>query len=183
MVTMLRSAATGLGLGVAWGVAARVWMRLISTDPQFTWAGSLLIVGLTGVAGLALGILYGVRRAGRSRWWRTVAVLCLPTFAGPGMLFLPAFFLGGLLYLHHVWARVIGVLGIALGEVTLWSALKNDPINPWYLYGGFLVLSLALSAGAAELYRSRAAVSGWRPASRVRVAPGGRLRRTSGTAG
>ena len=33
--------------------------------------------------------------------------------------------------------------------------MNGDPINPWYLYGGFLVLSLTLAAGAAELYRPR----------------------------
>jgi hypothetical protein len=183
MVSLLRSAAAGLGLGVGWGIAARVWMRLISTDPQFTWAGTGLILALTGASGLVLGILYGVRRAGRSRWWRILAAPCLLMFAGPGMLFVPAFFLGGLLYLRHQWARVIGILGIALGEVVLWSVSKNDPVNPWYLYGGFLVLSVAVSAGAAELYRPRAVVSGWRPESRGRVGRGERLRRTSGTVG
>jgi hypothetical protein len=150
-----RSAAAGLGLGLLWGVAARVWMRLISTNPEFSWAGTGMILAVTSLSGLTLGILYGVRRAGRSRWWRTLAVLCLPTFAGPGIVFLPAFLLGGLLYLHHLWARLAGAGGILLAHGGLWASLDGESINPWYLYGGFLVLSLTLAAGGAELYRPR----------------------------
>ena len=71
------------------------------------------------------------------------------------MVFIPAFLLGGVLYLHHLWARVIGVAGIGLSQFALWSAGGDEPSNPWYLYGGFLVLSLSLAAGAAELYRPR----------------------------
>ncbi|TCC35789.1 hypothetical protein [Kribbella speibonae] len=154
-MSLLRSAAAGFGLGVVWGAAARVWMRLISTDPGFSWSGTGFILALTGTSGLVLGILYGVRRAGRSRWWRVLAVLCLVTFAGPGLVLLPAFALGGLLYLHHPWARVTGLAGIGLGELGLWLLDGGQPINPWYHYGGFLVLSLTLAAGAAELYRPR----------------------------
>ncbi|MET9268542.1 hypothetical protein [Kribbella sp. NPDC003557] len=182
-MSVLRSAAAGLGLGLAWGVAARVWMRLISTEPEFTWAGTLVILALTGGSGLLLGVLYGLRRAGRSRWWRILAAPCLLTFAGPGILFLPAFLLGGLLHLRHRWARIIGAVGIALGELALWALSRTDPVNPWYLYGGFLVLSLALSAGGAELYRPRPFVRARRPVSPGRAEPGGRLRRMSGTAG
>jgi hypothetical protein len=150
-----RSAATGLGLGLMWGIAARAWMRLISTDPQFTVAGTGMILALTSISGLTLGILYGVRRAGRSRWWRILAVLCLPTFAGAGIVFLPAFLLGGLVYLRHWWSRLAGAGGILLAHGALWASLNGEPINPWYLYSGFLVLSLTLAAGSAELYRSR----------------------------
>lgn len=154
-VRVLTTTAAGLGLGVSWGIAARVWMRLISTVPEFSWTGTAFIIGVTGLSGLALGFLYGVRRTGRSRWWRVVAVLCLPTFASPGMLFLPAFLLGGLLYLRHRWARLTGGLGIVLSQVGLWVVTREDAINPWVLHGGFLILSLTLAAGAAELYRPR----------------------------
>ena len=126
-VRVLTTTAAGLGLGLSWGIAARVWMRLISTEPEFSWTGTVMILALTGLTGLVLGLLYGVRRTGRSRWWRVLAVLCLPMFASPGMIFFPAFLLGGLLYLPHLWV----------------------------LHGGFLILSLTLAAGAAELYRPR----------------------------
>lgn len=163
MTVLVRSALAGLGFGVCWGIAARVWMRLISTAPEFSWAGTGMIIGLTGIAGLTLGILAGVRRVGGSRWWRILAVLCLPTFASPGLLFLPAFLLGGLLVRRSLWARLAGASGIVLAEVALWASTGGEPVdNPWIFYGGFLVLCLPVAAGAAELYRpsqrSRAAV-------------------------
>lgn len=130
-------------------------MRLISTSHEFTWTGTGMILALTSASGLALGILYGVRRAGRSRWWRVLAVLCLPTFVGPGAFFLPVFLLGGLLYLHHLWSCLVGAAGLVLAQIGLWEGFNGEWINPWYLYGGFLVLSLTLAAGAAELYRPR----------------------------
>ena len=34
----------GLAGGLAWGVIPRLWMRFISTNPEFTWSGTLFIV-------------------------------------------------------------------------------------------------------------------------------------------
>ena len=53
----------GLAGGLAWGVFARVWMRFISTDPQFTWNGTLFIVIGFGLAGLAQSAAFLGRRA------------------------------------------------------------------------------------------------------------------------
>ena len=47
MTRLARGAALGFALGAGWGVLARVWMRLITTDPEFSWAGTLMIVGLS----------------------------------------------------------------------------------------------------------------------------------------
>lgn len=159
-MTIPRAAAAGFALGLAWGAAARVWMRLISSDPEFSWSGTGFILGSTAVCGLAFGILYGVRGAGRSRWWRLLAVVCLVDVAGPGMVFIPALLLGGLVWFGRVWLRSLGALGIAGGLVLLWLIGRGDPSGAGHVttYGGFLLLSVALSVGAAEIYRpSRAA--------------------------
>jgi len=37
---MVGAAARGFALGVAWGVAVRVWMPLISTEPEFSREGT-----------------------------------------------------------------------------------------------------------------------------------------------
>ena len=52
----------GLAGGLAWGVFARVWMRFISTDPQFTWNGTLVH-----------------RDRVRSRWTRAIRGLSRPS--------------------------------------------------------------------------------------------------------
>ena len=53
-----RSLPIGAGLGIAYGVAARGWMRLIATDPEFTWSGTLSILLAFGIIGLLLGLAY-----------------------------------------------------------------------------------------------------------------------------
>lgn len=146
-----RAAAAGLGLGLAWAVAARIWMRLISTDPEFSWAGTGFILGAGAVTGLGLGIMYGLRLAGRSRWRRLLILCCLPLFAGPGMVFAPVVFVGGLAFSGRgPWSRVAGWTAIA-GATAL--VLTEKTPSTVVLGAGFFVLAVALAAGAAELYR------------------------------
>jgi hypothetical protein len=116
---MLGAAGRGFALGVAWGLVARIWMRLISTDPEFSWSGTIAILVLAGIAGLSLGLIHGSRAQGRSRWWLLAVVMVLPLFASPGLPFLPAVFLGGLAFGRRamIW-RVLGGFGFA-GSVAL----------------------------------------------------------------
>ena len=57
---------TGLLLGVGWGIAARVWMRLVSTVPDFSWTGTLVIVGLAALAGAGVVRVDATRGRGTS---------------------------------------------------------------------------------------------------------------------
>ena len=151
----LKAVAVGLGLGLVWGVAARVWMRLISTEPEFSWSGTGMILGACAVGGLVLGFLAGARAAGWSRWWRVLGLVCLLVFLGPGLPFVPAFLVGGLLFLRRVPLRLVGA-GAVLGSLALlWLINQQDPapVDGATMYGGFLALSLALTAGSAEFYR------------------------------
>ncbi len=104
VMTAVRYAASGLVLGVAWAVAGRVWMRLIATEPAFTWAGTLLLVGMAALVGLALGLVHAARRRGASRWWRVLYGVVPVLFAGAGLPLLPAVVLGG-------WGLRRGALG------------------------------------------------------------------------
>ena len=90
-----RYAAMGFALGAGWGVLARVWMRLISTSPEFTWAGTLSIVLTAAVIGLALGVVHAARRRGGSRWWRLLALSVPVLFLSPGIVLFPAAVIGG----------------------------------------------------------------------------------------
>ncbi|TDU89694.1 hypothetical protein EV138_3269 [Kribbella voronezhensis] len=152
-----KTAAVGFALGLAWGAAARVWMRLISTEPEFSWTGTGLILGFCAGGGLILGFLAGARAAGWSRWWRMLGLLCLVIFAGPGMVFLPAYLLGGLLFRRQVSLVLAGAGAVLGGVAFLWVANQQEPapVDGLTMYGGFLVLSLALTIGSAEFYRPR----------------------------
>jgi hypothetical protein len=59
----------GVAGGLIWGVLARLWMRLISTDPEFTWSGTILILIVASLFGLGVGAAAAGRRSQR-RWVR-----------------------------------------------------------------------------------------------------------------
>jgi hypothetical protein len=163
----LRYAATGLLLGVGWGVVARVWMRLIATEPAFSWAGTLMILGLAGVAGLLLGIVHAARRREGSRWWRLLALPVPLLFAGAGLPLLPAVVVGGWGLRRGPVGRLIGVLALLSAPVILLAATWDDIemwLNPYpdnvfraIIAGGGLLLSGAAAWGASV------ALGPWRP--------------------
>ena len=88
-------------LGVVLGVFARIWMRLIAPDPEFTTVGTIGI--LTGFGLLFAGA--GLSLAAHRNGWRRVplgvartigCVLILPAFGGAGLLAFPSVIFGAL---------------------------------------------------------------------------------------
>ena len=125
---LLRGAALGLALGAAWGVLARVWMRLISTDPEFSWSGTLIIVGLAALLGAGVGLVDAALRAGRSRWWTLAVLPGLPLLLGPGSLLAPCFLVGGLAWRpHRWWLRVLGALMLVGSVAGATWLVTTDP--------------------------------------------------------
>ena len=95
---MLRAAAMGLLLGAVWGVFLRAWMRLLVAFGEFTWSGTLLIIGCSAGAGAGLALVRAARRSGRGPGWRWAALLAAPLVLFPQgvVVLLPALLLGGL---------------------------------------------------------------------------------------
>jgi hypothetical protein len=119
-----RYAATGFALGAGWGVLARVWMRLISTSPEFTWVGTLSIVLTAAVIGLTLGVVHAARRRGGSRWWRLLALSVPVLFLSPGIVLFPAAVVGG-------WGLRRGPLGRLLAALAVLSAPVILVVMSW----------------------------------------------------
>jgi hypothetical protein len=110
----LRLALAGAGLGLAWGVAARGWMRLITTEPEFSWSGTGYIVGACTVIGLLLGAAEAGRRRGAMRWWRAAGASALLLGVGAGIIVLPTALLGGLAAGRRRWHPAVrAVLALA----------------------------------------------------------------------
>lgn len=59
---------SGAGLGLAWGIAARIWMRLISTHPEFSIFGTAAILIISTLFGAWAGLAFAARRRGWRRW-------------------------------------------------------------------------------------------------------------------
>ena len=92
--TLPRAAALGALSGAGWGVLARIWMRLISTDPEFSWTGTLLIIGFAALLGGGVGLAAGARLAGRSRWGAAGVCAALATLTKQ---------VGGVMLIPLVW--------------------------------------------------------------------------------
>jgi len=125
---LARAAALGAALGALWGVAARVWMRLVSTSPEFSWSGTLGIVVVA--AGLGAGVAVSSRARSLTGWRRAARLAVVPgmvIFAGQGLPLLPAFVVGGLLLRRrHVIARLGTALAVVGPAVLLWWSDRLD---------------------------------------------------------
>jgi hypothetical protein len=138
----------GVLCGAGWGVAARVWMRLISTDPTFTWSGTLFIVGASAFAGLGMGIVMALRN--RLRGIGVAAML--PLGLGPGMIMLPTVALGGMAIRWRARRRLAGVLA-AVGVLSAGLLAGGQLLSELSLVRAVIcfVLYLGLTAWLAAM--------------------------------
>ena len=105
----------GFVSGVALGVIARLWMRWISGDPEFSWGGTIFIVTAFALFGMTQGIAAAARVGGRRRAVVTVArvfgvVGMMTIFAGAGAIMLPTVVGGGLALYRTDWRRWLRVI-------------------------------------------------------------------------
>ena len=100
------------GLGLAWGIVARLWMRLIATAPEFSMPGTAAILMITTVFGAWVGLAYAARRRGWRSWHHYVPRSLVV------VSFLPFGIAGGLPLMLTV---LVGTLGITQHAVVgLW---------------------------------------------------------------
>ncbi len=127
MRALLGGLGRGLAVGLAWGVLARVFMRLVSTEPSFSWAGTIAILGFAGVFWGLVGLVVAARSAGRRPWWRLAPIPGLILFAGPGMVLLPGAVVAavGLALRRQVLRLSVLALGGA-GTFWLLTVLDDD---------------------------------------------------------
>ncbi len=155
---MRRGLAAGLLGGALWGVVARVFMRLLSDNPEFSWEGTLGIVGASAVAGALVGLVHGARVTGRSRWWRLAALPGVLLFAGPGSLLLPAAVGMAVVLLGRPVLRVFGGLLIAVTPLVVVTTPPAAPTGEQLAGLALMLLSTApLGWALGEV------VGRWRP--------------------
>ncbi len=168
---------SGLGGGLAWGMIARLWMRFISTNAEFTWSGTLFIVIGFGIAGLAQSGAYLGRRANLARpaltVLRVVAVIALlPLGVAAGASMFPTMILATLALTHHTWPRwlrgivaavaLLPAVATALSFFDDLSLMRAVAAVIWFLaiYAG-IIWAARLSLGPQ--------LDGWRVPKAARV--------------
>jgi len=108
--------------GLALGIAARAWMRLISEKPEFSWSGTIFIVAAFTIFGVTQSIAIAARRRARRRWTLTIArvvgtIGLFPLFVGAGSVMLPTVVAGGLAYSRTNWNRVVRFVCLAVASL------------------------------------------------------------------
>jgi hypothetical protein len=156
---LLLGAGRGAVLGLAWGLSARIWMRAISNAPEFSWTGTLTILGLATCLGLGSGLLAAARRGGRKPWWALLGAPGILLFAGPGMVMLPAFLFGGLAFSARARAwRLVGWLAVAAPVALIVALSANEVVTDdllLFAVGGGAMLSVGLALLGAPLWAGR----------------------------
>lgn len=154
--------ALGAVLGMTWGVLARLWMRLISDSPEFSWSGTPYIVLVPTMMGAALG-LAAARRSARPGGSVlptriTAGALTVLLGAGAGMLVLPTIFLGGLAISRYRYAwpmRVLTAAGVLATPVLTGMVAGADVVA---LAGSALTFAVIVVLVAG--WRTRAVLAG-----------------------
>lgn len=156
---LLRSAAAGLLLGAVWGVFLRAWMRLLVAYGEFSWSGTLLIIGCSAAAGAGLALVRTARRSGRRRRWRWAALLAAPLVLFPQgvVVLLPALLLGGLVISGRPPARwrVLLTAVASAPLIVLAVTFEAEPLAmplPIVLVV-LATLLVALASAGADLFR------------------------------
>ena len=163
--------AAGLFGGLTLGIIARAWMRLISDDPQFTWGGTIFIVGGFTVFGLTQSIVAVARRRTMRRWTLTIVrvvgtIGMLPLFVGAGALMLPTVVGGGLAKARVEWNKIARWISLAVATVPVLivgSGLVGSFGWSMHTVVGFLALIALYGAIiSATRFTFTAQADGWR---------------------
>lgn len=107
--------------GLSVGVTARSWMRWISTDPEFSWPGTIgILTGFTLFGGMQAGAAAYRRRQRSRRRTTLVRVVCgslsMGIFGAAGAVMFPTVLFGGLAVWRRDWwpaARVVSAVAAA----------------------------------------------------------------------
>lgn len=155
--------ANRLLFGLALGVISRVWMRLISSEPEFSWGGTAVVIGVFVLSGLGTGISSMMSAGGRTRdvVGRGVGLLMLlPSFGAAGAQIMPGVILGSL-SLHrntwNPWIRILfGLLALVQPVGIVVEELLAD-VSLWRVVGllMFMATYVALVLMTAPIFRRR----------------------------
>lgn len=163
-----RYAALGALLGVGWGVLARVWMRLISTEPEFSWSGTIAILVLAGWLGMGIGLVYGTRRAAKHRWLGLLAIPGILLFTGAGIQLLPSFVFGSAIWnraqppLARWLLAAVGWGMVLVPTYFVWKDGRFDEVS-WTTLSILDQAVLTIGYGLMSLSVAYAAWFLWRP--------------------
>ena len=108
--------------GAVLGVVARLWMRWISTDPEFTWGGTIGIVIAFTTFATTQTTIYVLRRRVRTRRFTSVIrgigiIFSLPLFTAAGAIMFPTVALTSIALWQNKMDRKVRIALYGIGSI------------------------------------------------------------------
>lgn len=151
----------GAGLGLLWGTVGRIWMRLISTNHEFSIGGTAIVLGVPVLFGICTGLAFAVRRRGLPGWRHYVSrvlagLVFIPFGIGAGAPLMLTVLVATLGIARTDWLLLIRrvlVLVAAVGiAVVCWFIVMDKPglmalwnVAVYVVLTGSLVLGLRVA--------------------------------------
>lgn len=144
--------------GFGWGAAARLWMRYISEDPEFTLVGTSFIIGIPTVIALCSVL------AERSVTWRPLvrrssrAMAAFSTIllgGAAGILMMPTLVLGGVVWANRRRLPPLLLLPIAmLAGAPIAAVIQEIPTGGRFIlaFPAYLLLLATFIPVYARIY-------------------------------
>ena len=112
----------GLFGGLTLGVLARLWMRTISTDPEFSWGGTIGILIVFVVFGIAQASVHVLRKRVTGKQRTTTVRLIgglfsLSIFVGAGGLMFPTVAMGSIALWRREFSNKTRIILVALSLI------------------------------------------------------------------
>ena len=152
----------GAGAGLLWGVVARLGMRAISADPEFSVEGTAFILVAFTQAGAFAGLAFAARRRDWRRWRlyvpRTLSVLAVIPL-GSGSAVIAVAVLAVLGVARRDWPGALRFVFVVLALAGLLSQVVRRITDPdRTILQAALVLPLLLWVGWGEFLALRVGV-------------------------
>lgn len=167
----------GLIAGAVWGINARLWMRYITTDPEFTWGGTLFIVVGFAIVGSSQSIAHIARRRISTRWKLTLARMAtfaglVPIFGGAGALMAPTVLLGALAASRGNWPKWFRIV-LGIGASLPVGAVSASVFADFSVLHALLAIIWLIMIYAVVVWAAQATLApqldGWRPPTALRL--------------
>ncbi len=146
-------------VGLTWGVIARLWMRFISQQPEFSWGGTGIILGAATLAGLSLGLAHRLRAGGARRWWRLLGLGTVFLAFGAGAIMVPTVILWSLAMARRGWPSAIRVAlwaaGVIAQVILVLPALELGPVERSVAVVWYVCLLLTEAWGLSVVFSPR----------------------------
>ena len=170
---------TGAMGGALLGVVARLWMRWISTDPEFTWSGTIFIVIGFAIFAANQATVFVLRKKTKSRRITSIirgagVLFSLPIFAAAGAIMFPTVALASIAVWQKTMDKKVRLALLAISLIIpimqIWGFISDFGFN--FVTLGRALLFVAIYS--VVIYIVKPTISPFEFASEVKIAKGRR---------